>query len=694
MWRDFALDSGSQRLVFSYPEPTAPRWTQLWRNIVQRVAIAPDSASKESLLDNFVNGHGVRTLGFVNAHAMNFCVADPKFAADVLDLDHIVRDGIGVHALYKLIGTHSGLNLNGTDLLPELIARYAGQRIALFGTRLEHVERAAERLRRDVGCDVIVADGFQRDGYYLECAAREQPALVVLGMGMPKQERVARLMKHGLHQDMAIACGGAILDFLSGHVSRAPGWMRRSGLEWMYRLSLEPKRLFGRYVIGNPLFLLRSAILSGRPPATPPAPRPLPVVRAEPEAYGIGGPLPLAAATSRAEPEWREPAPVLRAVEPRAAATVVPFAAARSEFSANRPVIERDDLFGRQRDLDQLLSWVLDQSGNALIYGPRGYGKTSLVRVFGEIADSKSHVVLYASCSSQTDFTQLMRSYISEIPDTPAAQPLPADGALTVQQVAGRLASVRDISLVIILDEFDRIGRDDTRESIVELIKDVSDLTASVRFVLVGVATDVVSILGYHPSVHRCLTCVPVARLGLDAVDTLFRHKAAADRLSVPDSLVDDIVRLTGGSAYHAQLIGQKLVARARRNQISEITFNELVAVIAEIIGDSALVDVGFAKLAAEMRDSAPLRGLLRELAQRALADTADRVLVDGHSIPGFDDRGEIFRSLIDGQILAPGETARSVRFANAFMPQLILMTDYLGDCEAVADAPVIAVAG
>jgi hypothetical protein len=260
--------------------------------------------------------------------------------------------------------------------------------------------------------------------------------------------------------------------------------------------------------------------------------------------------------------------------------------------------------------------------------------------------------------------------------------------------VAGRLASVRDISLVIILDEFDRIGRNDTRESIVELIKDVSDLTASVRFVLVGVATDVVSILGYHPSVHRCLTCVPVARLGHDAVETLFRHKATADRLSVPDNLVDDIVRLTGGSAYHAQLIGQKLVARARRSQNTQITLNELVAVIAEITGDSALVDVGFAKLAAEMRDSAPLRGLLRELAQRALADTSDRVIVDGHSISGFDDRGEIFRSLVDGQILAPGETARTVRFANAFMPQLILMTDYLGDSEAVAAAPAVAAAG
>jgi exopolysaccharide biosynthesis WecB/TagA/CpsF family protein len=55
-----------------------------------------------------------------------------------------------------------------------------------------------------------------------------------------------------------IVCGGAILDFLGGGATRAPAWMRRLGIEWLYRLAREPRRLFKRYVLGNPLFLSRA----------------------------------------------------------------------------------------------------------------------------------------------------------------------------------------------------------------------------------------------------------------------------------------------------------------------------------------------------------------------------------------------------------------------------------------------------
>jgi exopolysaccharide biosynthesis WecB/TagA/CpsF family protein len=76
-------------------------------------------------------------------------------------------------------------------------------------------------------------------------------------MGMPKQEIVAaRLAASGV--PCLIVCGGAILDFLGGKVSRAPQWVRGLGCEWVFRLLSEPKRLFSRYVVGNPLFILRT----------------------------------------------------------------------------------------------------------------------------------------------------------------------------------------------------------------------------------------------------------------------------------------------------------------------------------------------------------------------------------------------------------------------------------------------------
>jgi N-acetylglucosaminyldiphosphoundecaprenol N-acetyl-beta-D-mannosaminyltransferase len=75
---------------------------------------------------------------------------------------------------------------------------------------------------------------------------------------MPRQELVARSLRAQLDYPCLIVCGGAIIDFLGGKTARAPVWMRRLGLEWVYRLVQEPGRLFRRYVLGNPLFLARA----------------------------------------------------------------------------------------------------------------------------------------------------------------------------------------------------------------------------------------------------------------------------------------------------------------------------------------------------------------------------------------------------------------------------------------------------
>jgi N-acetylglucosaminyldiphosphoundecaprenol N-acetyl-beta-D-mannosaminyltransferase len=92
--------------------------------------------------------------------------------------------------------------------------------------------------------------------------------VIVLGMGMPRQEEVAAVLRSALGYPCLIICGGAIIDFLGGKTSRAPGWMRAFGLEWLYRLGLEPKRLFRRYVLGNPLFIARALRLAASSPRT------------------------------------------------------------------------------------------------------------------------------------------------------------------------------------------------------------------------------------------------------------------------------------------------------------------------------------------------------------------------------------------------------------------------------------------
>ncbi len=76
-----------------------------------------------------------------------------------------------------------------------------------------------------------------------------------LGSGLPKQDLIAYRFRK-LHAAPVILCVGAAFDFVAGTMERAPSWMRRSGLEWVHRLSREPRRLWRRYLIGNPRFVV------------------------------------------------------------------------------------------------------------------------------------------------------------------------------------------------------------------------------------------------------------------------------------------------------------------------------------------------------------------------------------------------------------------------------------------------------
>src|SRR5438132_512000 len=81
-----------------------------------------------------------------------------------------------------------------------------------------------------------------------------RPELIILAMGMPKQEAIAVRLRAYLKSPALIVNGGAILDFLGGKVTRAPRWMQRLYLEWVYRLYLEPRRLARRYLLGIPTY--------------------------------------------------------------------------------------------------------------------------------------------------------------------------------------------------------------------------------------------------------------------------------------------------------------------------------------------------------------------------------------------------------------------------------------------------------
>jgi len=240
-------------------------WLKRWKTIIGKLRVVNDPADERQVLEALCAPQAATVLGFVNAHAMNLVASNAEYCEALTAADVLLRDGSGIAILYRRLGLAPGLNMNGTDFIPELLSAFRGRRVAFWGTQEPYLSQAAQRSEALYGVNVVsVHDGFAGVDTYINLARALQPEMIVLGMGMPKQETVAaRLADIG--RPCLIVCGGAILDFIGGKVTRAPNWMRRLGGEWVYRLFKEPRRLFVRYVVGNPLFMLRALVCSKAP---------------------------------------------------------------------------------------------------------------------------------------------------------------------------------------------------------------------------------------------------------------------------------------------------------------------------------------------------------------------------------------------------------------------------------------------
>jgi len=234
-----------------------------WSYAISKINLINSENDTDNLLTSFDNINAPTILGFLNAHGFNYLVEKPLFFESIKCMDIILRDGIGVEILLRMQGKDPGENMNGTDFIPMLLEQYRNKTIAIVATKSPYLEATSKILEEHFSIEVIIAeDGFKSDNYYLSKLTGRPVDIILLGMGMPKQERVACILKNKLDYPVLIVCGGAIVDFLAGRFTRAPEWIRKIGMEWFYRFLNEPQRLFKRYIFGNVKFILRSVYCS------------------------------------------------------------------------------------------------------------------------------------------------------------------------------------------------------------------------------------------------------------------------------------------------------------------------------------------------------------------------------------------------------------------------------------------------
>lgn len=199
-------------------------------------------------------------------HTVMVCQEDEELRQAVLNSDLTVPDGQPIVWAMNALGNKLSSRVYG----PELMARYCersaetGARIFLYGGANQGalVQLALNLRRRYPGVRIVggysppfrALSSEEEDAVISEINASGAD-VVWVGIGVPKQEKWMAAMRDRLDSPVLVGVGAAF-DFHAGRVAQAPDWMQRIGMEWAFRLSREPRRLWKRYAMYNPKFVL------------------------------------------------------------------------------------------------------------------------------------------------------------------------------------------------------------------------------------------------------------------------------------------------------------------------------------------------------------------------------------------------------------------------------------------------------
>jgi N-acetylglucosaminyldiphosphoundecaprenol N-acetyl-beta-D-mannosaminyltransferase len=232
-------------------------------NVTRREALESMAAMARS-------NDGPHQVSFAYAACLNLAYSDRRYR-DILNSSKLVLgDGTGIRIASSVLGQRMRDNQCGTDVIPAFLGHLNGHgaRVFLLGSKQHVVECAGEKMKKEFPSVTVCGTQngyFDSDDEMIDKINQARPDVLLVAMGVPRQE--LWIAENLPRLNVKLCCGvGALFDYYSGTMPRAPQWMLRAGMEWVYRLYREPRRLWRRYLIGNFLFLGRiyRQLLTGR----------------------------------------------------------------------------------------------------------------------------------------------------------------------------------------------------------------------------------------------------------------------------------------------------------------------------------------------------------------------------------------------------------------------------------------------
>ncbi|WP_093063532.1 AAA family ATPase [Sphingomonas sp. OV641] len=336
----------------------------------------------------------------------------------------------------------------------------------------------------------------------------------------------------------------------------------------------------------------------------------------------------------------------------------------RRAFTPARPIMDPAMLAGRTDLLRTMIRAIEDQYLHLVLFGPRGIGKTSILHVLSGIARESRYLVRYISCGERTSFDPLFRSVMVDIPLLFHARYDPAsaeieeglsfadlldESPLTVDRASELFSQVAGTRLLIVLDEFDRAGEADFRQSVAELIKNVSDRGSQVQLVIAGVAQNLTEIITHVPSIRRNILGLRVPNMTQDGIAELISNGQHASGMTFTSKALQ-LINLTAlGLPYLASLVGQHAGFAALDRSSTTIDHADVHRGISQVLAHLDL------RIAPDVRQR--MEQAIRDGHERTLSRLAQVALANSFLLP----RAEIARELNSGSNAGLGNATETL---------------------------------
>jgi Cdc6-like AAA superfamily ATPase len=264
--------------------------------------------------------------------------------------------------------------------------------------------------------------------------------------------------------------------------------------------------------------------------------------------------------------------------------------ALREAFTPTRPKQLGAQFAGRHAPMQRIICAIEEERAHVVLYGERGSGKTSLANMIAAQAEQAGYFVVRFACSSELSFEDIFRSFLRRIPATFLAggvgatnragianfEELVPPGEIGIAELVAVLARLHERHVILVIDEYDRVTNELTKNKLAELIKNMSDASAPVTLLLIGVAEDVDDLLGKHPSLQRTLVTVPLPLMTPAEIEAIIVGGEQKSGRRFAPFVRQRIVELSQGLPYHAQLLCLFAARSALRRRSTEVEREDL----------------------------------------------------------------------------------------------------------------------